>query len=145
MLVVRVTASQAIAKGRLSILRCGDFYRVFYVYLTSRCPSKCARRSTRLGSQCTRNRPNTRGTRDATWDRDCLEHPHSVQTGPRRLLCIVSTSDGFPNRGLLSHESPARAIARKVPCNVVYSLSVDRKSTRLNSSHSGESRMPSSA
>ena len=33
----------------------------------------------------------------------------------------------------------SRTIARK------YNLGVDRKSTRLNSSHSGQSRMPSSA
>ena len=42
------------------------------------------------------------------------------------------------------HPADVRFALCELPCGFVYRV-IDRKSTRLNSSHSGESRMPSSA
>ena len=56
---------------------------------------------------------------------------HSI-AGKELFTCTV-----IPNRGAwLEYETDS---------NDVFYVRVDRKSTRLNSSHSGESRMPSSA
>ena len=48
---------------------------------------------------------------------------------------------------LQSHSAPVQKITCRLPQTAASSVSpvLDRKSTRLNSSHSGESRMPSSA
>ena len=67
--------------------------------------------------------------------------PKAIQT----LILLVE------NRGkLLERETKVDRRARSLPdngsCgNCVPFCQIDRKSTRLNSSHSGESRMPSSA
>ena len=61
------------------------------------------------------------------------------------LRCLAEELRGGPNvtRQLATLHVP-RSLAQIVVAAVV-DVKVDRKSTRLNSSHSGESRMPSSA
>ena len=54
---------------------------------------------------------------------------------------ITPVHHGGPSAGRSPHPSPDGSPAADSPGG----SSADRKSTRLNSSHSGESRMPSSA
>ena len=49
------------------------------------------------------------------------------------------------SNGRLDFPGPTQEEARIPRCNARILLQLDRKSTRLNSSHSGQSRMPSSA
>ena len=52
-------------------------------------------------------------------------------------------ASGTPDVAVVVNDGPRRAAAAVFTANRV--AAADRKSTRLNSSHSGESRMPSSA
>ena len=56
----------------------------------------------------------------------------------RPLVWLVLFAAGLRSLLALPHMPP-------YPADVSYEDYIDRKSTRLNSSHSGESRMPSSA
>ena len=57
--------------------------------------------------------------------------------------CKVLLEDAYP----INPESPFMPFPQNMPADFIdfADPKVDRKSTRLNSSHSGESRMPSSA
>ena len=59
-------------------------------------------------------------------------YKHHFRAIPVDKMCRTDKRDGL-------------AVAVAVEYVMMSTVSVDRKSTRLNSSHSGESRMPSSA
>ena len=66
-----------------------------------------------------------------------------------QLVRELKEATGLPAAASFKHVSPAGA-AVAVPLDetlqkIYFVEGIDRKSTRLNSSHSGESRMPSSA
>ena len=79
----------------------------------------------------------------------CAPLPYSWATGsptlseildqPSCVRATVGSSSGI-DKGLVVNSASAKRVLGKD-----YQLAKDRKSTRLNSSHSGESRMPSSA
>ena len=58
------------------------------------------------------------------------------------LVAAVDTAAGGPNQGTTVH---GVTVARELRALADAGAEVDRKSTRLNSSHSSVSRMPSSA
>ena len=68
-----------------------------------------------------------------------LAPPRKGRMAPERLARLAALAEGRPP---LAAESPATPAAPAAPAP---SAEADRKSTRLNSSHSGEARMPSSA
>ena len=65
------------------------------------------------------------------------------------LIVVDAMKPAMLERAIAAGQAPAMARIRAegayVPDCAAAFPSVDRKSTRLNSSHSGESRMPSSA
>ena len=68
------------------------------------------------------------------------------------IMCNFAPPDMVGHTGVydaaveaISHTDAAVGVVYKACEEAGYVLLVDRKSTRLNSSHSGESRMPSSA
>ena len=67
--------------------------------------------------------------------------PAQQRLGPRWYL--GSADAIFQSMNLISDEDPDYIVV--FGADNIYRMDVDRKSTRLNSSHSGESRMPSSA
>ena len=69
------------------------------------------------------------------------ENNKVVVEGVNRVLKHVKRSQRNPQGGRLSKEAPLDASKVMVVCPKTR----DRKSTRLNSSHAGLSRMPSSA
>ena len=98
------------------------------------------------------------GTRDLVTEAESLKHQSETQEslnrsrgshmgyaqaeGTRASTPQPSSSGGAPGPGLqgMPDFNPQETVAKIYPI-----LALDRKSTRLNSSHSGEARMPSSA
>ena len=80
------------------------------------------------------------GSSDTTKDNDLGSIEAFLDSqGPVSLVCVTDTMSGTTRRSRMSATQIYNACRqRNVPVK-------DRKSTRLNSSHSGESRMPSSA
>ena len=78
-----------------------------------------------------------------------VSHDNGRCSTPRNRLHVAGHGDGHDSTPLLfrTNSSWPRAAHYQAVTNVAISLlhPPDRKSTRLNSSHSGESRMPSSA
>ena len=72
--------------------------------------------------------------------------PAATGAEPVALLCTLAAAFGIasPRAPILAMRA-ARALAHGEPPSEADAILADRKSTRLNSSHSGESRMPSSA
>ena len=94
---------------------------------------------------------------------DTADTPRFIETLPKRGYRFIATVDGTGSSGAVpmqpapvaatqeAHVAPAQAVpgvpelkAAGAPATLT-TRRRDRKSTRLNSSHSGESRMPSSA
>ena len=76
--------------------------------------------------------------------------PFREQIGGPRMANIAETEDAYHPLVLADDRQPANLQLFHVPHRfgeviVLTATMTDRKSTRLNSSHSGESRMPSSA
>ena len=79
------------------------------------------------------------------------EFNHRFETAqPKDMLQMLEDAFGTPN-DVERHKTSCAIFNAKmrygtsVTDHVLYMIELDRKSTRLNSSHSGESRMPSSA
>ena len=70
-----------------------------------------------------------------------------IETTGQPILIIGGTGvqGGNVARELLKHNYRVRILSRNPQSAAAQEIAADRKSTRLNSSHSGESRMPSSA
>ena len=64
----------------------------------------------------------------------------------KEIVDLVPGEGGVYSTGSTRHSKPIKKEEEKpLPDNVMNFFSGDRKSTRLNSSHGGISRMPSSA
>ena len=68
-----------------------------------------------------------------------------TETAMDQLRTLAILGGGNPDASDPTTEAQANALAAAIGPGVTYVSSIDRKSTRLNSSHVSESRMPSSA
>ena len=75
-----------------------------------------------------------------------LLQPDNSQTTVQLLSLLVLRDGGAPSRMQSFLNETADSLPESTDFQIPRTVStIDRKSTRLNSSHSGESRMPSSA
>ena len=102
------------------------------------CAGGCTRLSPRQdrGAVGGEGRLETREARGEAWPDDRIKTRGSAMLQPVPRLAPVPPVVAVP---------PPLAIPPVEAANLAYRNGLDRKSTRLNSSHSGESRMPSSA
>ena len=69
----------------------------------------------------------------------------------QKLLCLLDENATYTILGVVKYynrdsgQTEGMTIGKSIKVNNQTDIELDRKSTRLNSSHSGESRMPSSA
>ena len=80
--------------------------------------------------------------------KDLRIEKHKTQKDIANFLNITEQALSYYERGLREPKLKTwQALAKyfNVPVSYLQGLGIDRKSTRLNSSHTAESRMPSSA
>ena len=96
------------------------------------------------------NSPDLRPKRVAAYCRvstDREEQEHSFETQKQMYTDMIMMKPNWQMAGIFADEGITGTIAKKRPgfMKMIDECRRDRKSTRLNSSHSDRSRMPSSA
>ena len=74
-----------------------------------------------------------------------LKTEKAILAGTVSLNQLLSSSDGYDFIWYKNLDNKTSTTTENYNINAYRDWETDRKSTRLNSSHSGESRMPSSA